>query len=829
MDLTTLAQGHLDRIWQAARAETGDDHAAWDCVQEAFATALAAKRGPSGDPVAWLCGVARNHARHWARGRSRLQGAMERLAERRHTVRSRPDPAALRDALAQLPLKQRDAVVLRYLTGRSFREVAEAQGISETAAKARVRRGLAALRARLGAAPLALLLVREAEAGTGIQVLAGAAAGVLMKKYILVGIVMLALLGAGTGLILSRDAPSPRTPPPHAEMSDLAGVVPASVSQPPGAQRAEAESAELGRTETRVEAPGGSLGELNETEGRVIWEDGTPVAGVLLELFSSPLDYTALVATQYTVRVASRAVSDDDGRFRVSWAPGFLWALRVSVDDGPRASITEPPEGGFLSIVLARQGTALDVEVVQAWDGQPAAGAGVQLKATAGRGNLWWRGGTSPIGWRRTTWTDERGRCRLEGIASGRATLRVEPRDGEPVVDHRVDIVEGATAKIRLAVGRGQTVKGLVLDDATGAHVAGATVWLGALQIREDIETRTDARGAFVLGPLPWDKNVRRSVSVWAEHYATARKLIGHVDRDGAVEEVEFRLRRSAALRLRCVTGAGGPRGNVLIIAHSDEVIAGEHIDIINRDWKHSVTNEDGFATIEDLAPGETGLLECWVDGVRAAERTLALLRPAEVRDLGTIVVGPAKDLRGIVRTAEGEPAAGSFVVLEPHNPLDDQHHALAFALISPRRGARVGVNGRFVVRGLMPGVWDLLVHGGGHPRLLRVGLSVTEQGEDAPLRLQLPVAVALEGRVVDPSGDPVAHARIDFQRSHPVAPNLVESVVADEQGRFSIPGFTREDEGVPVWATSPGGGRFHTKVEVTPRDGAVEIRLDLG
>jgi RNA polymerase sigma-70 factor (ECF subfamily) len=204
MDLTTLSASHVDRIWRAARARTPDDHAAWDCVQEAFATALASEREPAGDPVAWLCGIARNHARHWERGRDRWHKAIARSAERLRPDAPEVDQAALHDALAQLPLEQRDAVVLRYLTGRSFREVAEAQGISESAAKARVRRGLVALRARLGAATLALLLLREAEAGTGIKVVAAATAGVAMKKHLAVGLVLLALLGAGAGLVVAR-------------------------------------------------------------------------------------------------------------------------------------------------------------------------------------------------------------------------------------------------------------------------------------------------------------------------------------------------------------------------------------------------------------------------------------------------------------------------------------------------------------------------------------------------------------------------------------------------------------------------------------------------
>ena len=71
----------------------------------------------------------------------------------------------------------------------------------------------------------------------------------------------------------------------------------------------------------------------------------------------------------------------------------------------------------------------------------------------------------------------------------------------------------------------------------------------------------------------------------------------------------------------------------------------------------------------------------------------------------------------------------------------------------APRLGARVGGDGRFRIRGVRPGTWDLLVHAGGHPRLLRVAIAV-EAGKTPPsLELALPASVALRGRVVDPSG----------------------------------------------------------------------------
>ena len=57
---------------------------------------------------------------------------------------------ALAAALRALPGRQRDAIVLRYLNDYSEAQVAEALGVSQGTVKTHLRRGLDALRSRIG-------------------------------------------------------------------------------------------------------------------------------------------------------------------------------------------------------------------------------------------------------------------------------------------------------------------------------------------------------------------------------------------------------------------------------------------------------------------------------------------------------------------------------------------------------------------------------------------------------------------------------------------------------------------------------------------------------
>jgi RNA polymerase sigma-70 factor, ECF subfamily len=228
LDWGEIARQHGQRVFQAARTAAPDDDAAWDCVQEAFLTAIASK-SPSEieHPIAWLCGVAKNHARHVVRGEGRFRRMLSRLSRR---TPSRPEspPADTREdlhrALGRLPSKLRDAVVLRHLARMSVADVARAQGITEGAAKVRIHRGLGKLRGILGATALLLLLVREAAASSAdpLAPLAGAvgatAAGLGTAAGLSIGIkaalATAAVVVIGTVAVLGArslvvDTPSP--------------------------------------------------------------------------------------------------------------------------------------------------------------------------------------------------------------------------------------------------------------------------------------------------------------------------------------------------------------------------------------------------------------------------------------------------------------------------------------------------------------------------------------------------------------------------------------------------------------------------------------------
>lgn len=152
--LGLCAHHHGAALGRLCMALVGTQAEAEDLVQETLLAAHDAFEDFRGEGSirAWLSGIARKKcARHLERGvrresrlrlvhdSTRADGADEQFQRRQRAERARA-------ALEQIRPSEREAVVLRYAAELSFREVGEACGIDEAAARKRVSRALARLR-----------------------------------------------------------------------------------------------------------------------------------------------------------------------------------------------------------------------------------------------------------------------------------------------------------------------------------------------------------------------------------------------------------------------------------------------------------------------------------------------------------------------------------------------------------------------------------------------------------------------------------------------------------------------------------------------------------
>ncbi len=132
-----------------ARQLLGRPALAEDAVQEAMLRVLRCRESydPSRPFRGWFFAILRNVCVDMLRRDAHQLRLTREAAERYRTASAAPQPdGGAADLLAVLPRRERDVLALRVLGELSFREVAEALGVSEEAAKKRAQRGLARLR-----------------------------------------------------------------------------------------------------------------------------------------------------------------------------------------------------------------------------------------------------------------------------------------------------------------------------------------------------------------------------------------------------------------------------------------------------------------------------------------------------------------------------------------------------------------------------------------------------------------------------------------------------------------------------------------------------------
>ncbi len=455
--------------------------------------------------------------------------------------------------------------------------------------------------------------------------------------------------------------------------------------------------------------------------------------------------------------------------------------------------------------------TAADgvVEVRVTAGGEPLPGAEVRLYAAPdGAGRPWRRAGEGR--------TDRAGAVRLAaragsylaaarapGLAAGRAELVRSAADATT----RVDVaLEPAAALDGRAAAPG------------GGPIAGARVravpllsrWPGfsapSAPPEETAIAQTDAAGAFrIAGLAPGSF----AVSVEASGYHPV--LLPRVAVPGDALAI-------------AVEPLGAAEGAVVL--PDGRPAAGASVRAASADHGASATaGADGRFRI--AAPAGTYALVATLGDRAGALGAAVAIAAGETSRTPALRLGPASALEGSVSRSTGAPAAGAEVALFLHGTPE----LVARALADP--------DGRFALRGLAPGAYDLrAVAPEASPALL--GGVTIGPGARFPVRLVLPGTGTVAGSVRDVSGQPLAGIRVRaLQRGDGLLAQGPVEVRTDFEGRFRLEGLevgraeivARQDD-VSLGASHAvrvGEGRTASLDLVLPHSGVLAGRVTDG
>jgi len=160
MDISALFRKHYAELVRLAVMLVGDRPTAEDVVQDVFAR-LHARRdrpGPTGDQLAYVRACVLNGCRSALRRRtllSRIAGSRAPMPDlphesAEHEVIQAEGRRQVLAALATLPRRRREVLVLRYYLGLREAEIAAVLGITPGTVKSTAARGLGALARALG-------------------------------------------------------------------------------------------------------------------------------------------------------------------------------------------------------------------------------------------------------------------------------------------------------------------------------------------------------------------------------------------------------------------------------------------------------------------------------------------------------------------------------------------------------------------------------------------------------------------------------------------------------------------------------------------------------
>jgi protocatechuate 3,4-dioxygenase beta subunit len=474
--------------------------------------------------------------------------------------------------------------------------------------------------------------------------------------------------------------------------------------------------------------------------GRVADPAGKPVAGAVVSVDRDLMSMAMLGADAHVPRTTSAK----DGTFRLGGlgdapvdvkaeAEGFAPAVRRKVAPGETG--VEIVLGAFGSIagrVTDAEGAPVadfEVEVVAATSQVP----GVPGMQAAGRARL-----------------AGEGRYRVEGLPAGTYAVSVYPATFAPAHRPSVEVADGAeTAGVDFTVPVGATLRGRVVEDASGAPVPGATLsvslhmnpmmaMVGMGRARTAV---SGADGAFVLTGLPEGEATLRASH---ERYAPAVLPGLRLPRE---EEIEVRLAAGGTVLVSVYDAGGNLRADSMVVLQRNMPFT----------QFQQLPAEPGRFTFERVPAGDWMAIR--VAGSGMAQRGMAgadiEMKAVKVAE-GETVELEFRPVAGVtiggVVGRDGKQASGLMVFLMKGGGAE--------AVLEDMRFGVSDAEGRFAIERVVPGEYTLAVsRPGNFVPGYTMKVTVTEEGR-SDIAIDLPLA-SVRGRIVDEAGKGVAGATL--------------------------------------------------------------------
>ncbi|MCK6460019.1 MAG: carboxypeptidase-like regulatory domain-containing protein [Planctomycetes bacterium] len=539
--------------------------------------------------------------------------------------------------------------------------------------------------------------------------------------------------------------------------------------------------------------------------GRIVDDEGTPVAGV-----------TVSAAIQRGFSFDSHAKSDAEGRFRAGpfsvREEGQVWAWFNAPHHAfeQKTGFAEPGKDVDLGEIKATRRATLRGILVD------EAGRAVEGTVTLHSGDYGARVGSR---------SKPDGTFELGSVGPGKITL-VGNREEEPKLRSRpveLETVSGQTIEgVEIVLLPARPIRGRVITP-DGRPRPGAVVGVrpasgGKIASRE----WTDKEGKFAFMDLAegeYEVGIPGRGSTWSGDEQEG----GFLDQPAPVkvstgrEDLEFILPLKGAI----VTGKVVAKKDGRPLKEFEATFLRYKLFIPSDTEFSSFRDPDGAFRYEVDEPG-TWQVDLSAPGYAAHRTDRFSLAAGEVKDLGTIRLGPGGTIAGRVLDAQQRPVAYARV-----NILNDK-------LQTNEDEPFTDGDGRFEVPGVSPGMFTVFAVSPRHPLGMVRNVAVKE-GERTDVQITFVDAAPLTIEVRSTSGQPVEGAALDF--TFPAVAPLTSKMFrgkippgygshkSDAQGMIFQPCLPPGE--VTITIEAPGFDPVTKKLDLKPGEpNRIEIRL---
>ncbi|MCA8973943.1 MAG: carboxypeptidase regulatory-like domain-containing protein [Planctomycetes bacterium] len=554
--------------------------------------------------------------------------------------------------------------------------------------------------------------------------------------------------------------------------------------------------------------------------GRVLSPDGKPLAAAAVAHHPAteiPLlgDMAEQLGSAHLAQVAESGVrTDAEGRYRLSGLADDGEFLVVAGHPDYAATFTKGIRMGDtdVDITLAELG-AIRGRVVADEDDAPIGSFGIKVLKTM---FLVIR---API--HQVAITESDGSFALTGIAPGSYTLEVEA-EGRSTESVDVRFEDGDVDVGTLRLVRGAMVSGIVQDEG-GVPVRGALVRRRQGAMADNpmlamfggatINTRTDADGRFLLGPLP-PKRLQLLAS--ADGYASGRSERLELEVGATVEGVAITLGHGGTIEGVLLPGRGNHVHDFMLMAQHQQTQMSFGADIA----------EDGTFRIENLDPGPY-VVQAMPNGIFGSIGTQSF-RPGQGLDLGKLMQKISSSVvsqRCTVRAGES-----SEVKLDAEDLVVGTRWAITVEIggqplpsgileatsSTGRLRATVFSNGKAIIGNIEPGTYEVRI---------RSGLTLAPVG--SPQSIEFPAGKTEHTSQIELPGGQLLGTVLDAATGEPLRAALVRLVNEDAPERDDMFGMTLTDAAGGFTFSGLGDGTYGVVAaeSLGQRDGAATQR----